>query len=163
MMRNNICPCGIAVAPTSAASLAVATAPTVATPEALAPSVDEARLSTIEQKLKSKEVVIYFDFGQSATNLTEEQRQVLADVTYYLSQKKDANITVTGHTDSRGKSSYNQSLSEQRASFIAKFLTENGSNNNQITSFGHGESQPITSNKTASGRAQNRRVIISIT
>ena len=71
-------------------------------------------------------------------------------------------ITVTGHTDSTGAKAYNQTLSERRAEAVKAYLVQKGLNGERIVSKGMGDSQPVASNKTAAGRAQNRRVDIDI-
>jgi OOP family OmpA-OmpF porin len=71
-------------------------------------------------------------------------------------------IDVVGHTDSRGSEAYNQALSERRADAVKAYLVEQGIAGNTITSSGRGESDPVASNDTASGRANNRRVEIGI-
>jgi len=71
-------------------------------------------------------------------------------------------ITITGHTDSIGSDAYNQSLSERRANSVADFLASQGLNRAKMQVSGRGESQPVASNKTKAGRAQNRRVDINV-
>jgi len=71
-------------------------------------------------------------------------------------------ITVTGHTDSTGAKAANQALSERRAESVKAYLVEKGLNGERIVTKGMGDSQPVASNKTAAGRAQNRRVDIDI-
>jgi OOP family OmpA-OmpF porin len=71
-------------------------------------------------------------------------------------------ISVIGHTDSRGSEANNQDLSERRAANIAALLQERY-NDAKIVSKGMGESSPIASNDTAEGRQQNRRVEVQIT
>jgi OOP family OmpA-OmpF porin len=71
-------------------------------------------------------------------------------------------ITVTGHTDSTGAKAFNQSLSERRAESVKAYLVEKGLSGDRIVTKGMGDSQPVASNKTAAGRAQNRRVDIDI-
>jgi len=71
-------------------------------------------------------------------------------------------ISIVGHTDSIGSDKYNQDLSERRANSVANFLTSNGMNRNVINVSGKGESQPVASNSSKDGRAQNRRVDISV-
>jgi outer membrane protein OmpA-like peptidoglycan-associated protein len=166
IIRNVTCPCRLPAspAPESLSALAAA-APAleekmeIATPVV---SADPTRLSAIEERLKSKEIVINFDFDQSTTSLTDEQRQTLDDIKFYLSQNNNSQIKIEGHTDSRGKVAYNQQLSESRASFIGEYLTQNSDSSQEITTIGKGETQPSQSNKTDDGRAQNRRVVIFI-
>ena len=72
-------------------------------------------------------------------------------------------IEVSGHTDSTGADNLNKSLSQARAEKVSKFLSEVGEiASNRITTTGYGESRPVASNKTAAGRAENRRVEIMI-
>ena len=79
-----------------------------------------------------------------------------------LQQYPDSNIQVVGHTDSTGSAAYNQDLSERRARSVAGILTAGGVSQGRVATTGRGASQPITSNDTAAGRAQNRRVEILI-
>ncbi len=72
-------------------------------------------------------------------------------------------VTVTGHTDNTGSAGYNQDLSERRASSVASVLRTGGVSSSRIRIRGAGENQPIATNQTAAGRAQNRRVDITIT
>jgi len=75
----------------------------------------------------------------------------------------DRHILVEGHTDSQGNASTNKRLSEERASAVREYIVANmGMNREQITSVGYGSAQPIASNKTAEGRAQNRRIDVVI-
>lgn len=71
-------------------------------------------------------------------------------------------VFVTGHTDSTGTESYNQQLSYRRADAVAGVLISAGVPANRVQTRGMGESQPVASNDTAAGRAQNRRVEITI-
>ncbi len=80
---------------------------------------------------------------------------------------KDSNtrieqITVTGYTDSTGAAEYNRKLSERRAEAVKAYLVSKGLNGDRIVTKGAGDAQPVASNKTAAGRAQNRRVEIDI-
>lgn len=71
-------------------------------------------------------------------------------------------VFVTGHTDSTGSDSYNQQLSLRRADAVAAVLITAGVPGSRVQARGMGESQPVASNDTAAGRAQNRRVVITI-
>ena len=72
-------------------------------------------------------------------------------------------ITVIGHTDSVGDEAYNQGLSEQRAQSVASYLRSQGVVGQRFNVMGYGEQSPIASNSTKEGRAQNRRVEITLT
>ncbi|MEE9494075.1 MAG: OmpA family protein [Gammaproteobacteria bacterium] len=72
------------------------------------------------------------------------------------------NVQIVGHTDSTGAASYNQSLSEKRANAVRDYLASQGIDSASMTTAGMGETQPVASNTSRDGRAQNRRVDISI-
>ncbi|WP_454289103.1 OmpA family protein [Rhizobium arsenicireducens] len=71
-------------------------------------------------------------------------------------------IDVNGHTDSTGSVAHNEALSERRASSVANYLNSQGVDPRRVSALGFGPSQPVASNATADGRAQNRRVEIQI-
>lgn len=74
----------------------------------------------------------------------------------------NSTIQIVGHTDSDGDAGYNQTLSERRANAVADILIGAGVPFNRIQTFGRGESQPVASNLSPQGKAQNRRVEIVI-
>ncbi len=69
-------------------------------------------------------------------------------------------VIATGHTDSVGTDAYNQKLSERRATTVKEYMVSQGITAAKVTTLGKGETQPVASNKTADGRAKNRRVDI---
>jgi len=69
-------------------------------------------------------------------------------------------VVIEGYTDSRGSSSKNQSLSEKRAQAVSDYLTSQGVTADRIRAVGKGESSPVASNASSSGRSENRRVEI---
>ncbi|ASY71259.1 cell envelope biogenesis protein OmpA [Sinorhizobium fredii USDA 205] len=71
-------------------------------------------------------------------------------------------IDVDGHTDSTGSASHNQDLSERRAASVANYLGSRGIDQRRISTMGYGMERPVASNSSEAGRAQNRRVEISI-
>ncbi|WP_299363203.1 OmpA family protein [uncultured Paracoccus sp.] len=79
-----------------------------------------------------------------------------------LQQYPNSTVQVVGHTDDTGSAAYNQTLSQQRARSVANILAAGGVSPTRIVAVGRGEAQPIASNSTAAGRAQNRRVEIII-
>ncbi len=80
-----------------------------------------------------------------------------------LNDYPDSTVQVIGHTDNTGSASYNQQLSALRAESVASILRDAGVTSWRIVASGRGEDQPIASNLTPEGRAQNRRVEIIIT
>jgi OOP family OmpA-OmpF porin len=69
-----------------------------------------------------------------------------------------ANIEVAGHTDADGEDAFNQTLSEKRAQAVADYLVKAGLPADRFTATGYGSSQPVGSNDTDEGKAQNRRI-----
>ena len=78
---------------------------------------------------------------------------------------KDINLEViiaVGHTDSVGSDAYNQKLSVRRSEAVKAYLVSKGIEKNRVYTEGKGEKQPVADNKTAEGRAKNRRVEIEV-
>lgn len=79
-----------------------------------------------------------------------------------LQQYPKTTLTITGHTDSQGSDSYNQQLSQRRASSVKSYFVRKGVSSSRLTAIGAGKTQPRADNATAAGRAMNRRVEIQI-
>ena len=77
-------------------------------------------------------------------------------------QYNQNSIEIVGHTDNTGSHSYNMNLSQRRAQSVANYLTAQGVDGSRLSSRGAGPDQPIASNATADGRAQNRRVEVTL-
>ncbi len=75
---------------------------------------------------------------------------------------KHARLAIVGHTDSRGSEAYNQALSQRRAEAVRKYLIGAGVDAALVYSAGKGESDPVASNDTEEGRAQNRRITFTL-
>jgi len=103
---------------------------------------------------------ITFDFDKS--NLKPEFYPVLDNVARTLQEYNQTIVEVAGHTDSVGSDAYNQRLSEQRANAVSSYLTGRGLNRDRFIVVGAGESRPVASNNTDAGRAENRRVEITL-
>lgn len=102
-------------------------------------------------------------FDTDKATLTPASQQVLDSMYELLRTRGDAKIEIRGHTDDVGKDAYNQALSERRAQAVVDYLVRKGLKADNIHARGFGESQPIASNATAEGRAQNRRVTLQFT
>lgn len=102
-------------------------------------------------------------FATDSAALNPQLRSDLFVLADSLNKYPQSVVTVTGHTDNTGSAAYNQDLSERRASSVASVLRSGGVSSSRIRIRGAGENQPIATNQTASGRAQNRRVDITIT
>ncbi len=103
---------------------------------------------------------VLFDTGRFS--LRPLAREKLAKVAGIVSGHPGLKLDVEGHTDSVGGDEYNQRLSEQRATSVRDYLTQEGMPPTSVTTKGLGKTQPIASNQTAQGRQQNRRVEIVI-
>ncbi len=101
---------------------------------------------------------VNFDFDSA--KLTPASEKVLDDVVALLKLRTGAPATIGGHTDSKGKHAYNMKLSERRAAAVRDYLISKGVAAGTLTATGYGETQPIASNATEDGRAQNRRVTL---
>eukprot|EP01030_Chromulinospumella_sphaerica_P013883 gene13883-13669_t len=102
----------------------------------------------------------FFDFDKSV--LKAEGKAKLDDL---VSKVKDINLEViiaVGHTDSVGSDAYNQKLSVRRSEAVKAYLVSKGIEKNRVYTEGKGEKQPVADNKTAEGRAKNRRVEIEV-
>ncbi len=103
---------------------------------------------------------VLFDTGSST--LHAGARDKLRELSGVLTQYPRTTITVVGHTDSVGGDEMNQELSVRRAKSVASELSNNGVSSARIMTRGEGETRPIASNETQSGRQLNRRVDLVI-
>lgn len=104
---------------------------------------------------------VLFQTGKS--NLSQAADATLSRVAYNLKQFPDTDVTVVGYTDDTGSEAFNQTLSEQRAQSVVSYLESQGIAASRLKAVGMGEKDPIVSNATPQGRAQNRRVEMYIT
>jgi OOP family OmpA-OmpF porin len=102
----------------------------------------------------------FFDFNKS--NLKPEGRAKLDDLVSKMGGINLEVIIAVGHTDAVGGDAYNQKLSIKRADAVKNYLTSKGVEKNRVYTEGKGEKQPVADNKTAEGRAKNRRVEIEV-
>ena len=123
--------------------------------------IKNARIERIGEGIK-----ITFDSGllfeTNSATLSTGAKQNIEELARILTKYDDTDILVEGHTDSIGTEEYNQKLSERRAESVANYAKGLGVKGSRFTTIGYGETQPVTSNSTASGRQQNRRVEIAI-
>jgi outer membrane protein OmpA-like peptidoglycan-associated protein len=97
-------------------------------------------------------------FETDQSELRPQFYPVLNSVSKVLKEYDKTIIEVTGHTDSTGADSYNQTLSQRRASSVGGYLTAQGINPTRVITQGFGETMPVADNATPQGREQNRRV-----
>ncbi|HEX6135218.1 MAG TPA: OmpA family protein [Longimicrobiales bacterium] len=103
---------------------------------------------------------ILFDFDSSV--IRGAARDNLTNLANSLRNYPDTEVLIVGHTDSQGSDSYNQGLSERRAAAAKSYLVTQGVPTDRIRTQGLGESEPVASNDTESGRSLNRRVEVAI-
>lgn len=117
---------------------------------------------TIIQKfvLADKGGKVLFDFNKAV--LKPEAKTQLARVLQALKEQPGLQTHIVGHTDSKGSDAYNMRLSQQRAESVAAYLVQNGVPRQNITTDFRGKREPVASNATDEGRAQNRRVEITV-
>ena len=103
---------------------------------------------------------ILFDINKA--NLKDYSRTELTKLATILNKYDDTNILLAGHTDATGSDEYNLELSQRRAHSVADYLVVQDVNSERFSVHGYGESDPVATNDTEGGRAQNRRVEIAI-
>lgn len=104
---------------------------------------------------------VYFDFDKS--NIRKDAVPVLDEAASVLKQEPESTgVIAAGHTDSVGTDAYNLKLSMRRAESVKSYLVSKGISAKRIKVEGFGEANPVASNATADGRAQNRRVELKL-
>jgi len=120
------------------------------------PEVTASVIKTLNDYSKT----ILFDTGKST--IRTESYSNLQNIVNVMNEYPTAKFEIEGHTDSVGRESTNQKLSDERAASVMEYLTTIGMDRSRLTSKGYGEARPISSNKTKKGRQENRRVEISL-
>jgi outer membrane protein OmpA-like peptidoglycan-associated protein len=101
-------------------------------------------------------------FNTNEYTVRSEFQSTLDSVASVLAKYPDTRVQVIGHTDSTGSAEYNYNLSNRRATSVANYLSGRGVDQGRILAQGMGPDQPVASNESESGRAQNRRVELQI-
>ncbi len=120
------------------------------------------KVITVEAKAKLDEFAkaIYFNSGKSSFRPgVSGKLDLIAEI---MTEFKDSDFHIGGHTDSVGSAKLNQNLSETRAKAVLDYLVSKGVTAGRLSSKGYGEDTPIASNRTRAGRAQNRRVEVNL-
>ena len=112
------------------------------------------------KRLNAYAKTILFNSGKSS--FQKQTFPVLQSIAAILKEYPTAKFSIEGHTDSDGKDAMNLKLSKDRAAAVKNYLIENGIAADRLTSEGYGETKPIDSNKTAKGKANNRRVEVKL-
>ena len=114
----------------------------------------------VMEQLNEYARTVLFDTGKAT--FTKETDPVLQAMVAIFKEYPNADFHIEGHTDSVGSASSNQLLSERRANAVKDYLVANGINADRLSAKGYGEENPIDSNKTRSGRQNNRRVEVKL-
>jgi len=98
------------------------------------------------------------NFKRGKAKLTPEDLIALESVSNILNENPTLHIEILGHTDNVGRAIFNMHLSNKRANAVMRYLVRKGAKPEQMKAFGFGETRPLVSNKTAIGKAKNRRI-----
>lgn len=120
------------------------------------PVMDKEQVDTLNGYAKT----ILFNTNQST--FQSQSYLVLDNIVKKMKAYPNTNFDIKGYTDSTGNPSINLPLSEARANAVKKYLVDNGINSKRLTAKGYGSADPIDTNKTAAGRANNRRTEIIV-
>ncbi|HRO42156.1 MAG TPA: OmpA family protein, partial [Flavipsychrobacter sp.] len=101
-------------------------------------------------------------FGFNQATLNTNSYTALDKLVTVLNKYNETDLKIYGHTDSKGTETYNQDLSERRASAVANYLSSHGITRARLQTYGYGETSPKCSNDTEEGRSCNRRVEFAI-
>ena len=120
------------------------------------PAVKKEVLKVFKQALHG----IQFDSGKST--IKPVSFGILNMVVDIMRNNPEYNLIIAGHTDSQGNDDFNMTLSDNRAAAVRQYLIDKGVSSDRLQSKGYGETKPVATNKTAAGRAQNRRVEFTV-
>lgn len=130
-------------------------------------ALEAATVETVEDANGLQAIKVTFDsgilFATNKANLSDASKNNLSKFAAQMVDLPETDITIYGHTDNTGTAAVNEKLSLQRAQSVADYLTVCGINVNRMTVEGKSFNEPVASNDTAEGRAQNRRVEVYIT
>ena len=129
----------------------------------------DAQIKQLQDSLNAKQTdrgtLVTFGDVLFATNKADLKSSGLVNINklaQFLQENPDRKVIVEGYTDSKGSASYNQSLSERRANAVRTALVRAGVDPSRIVAQGYGKEFPVADNTSNSGRAQNRRVEVTI-
>lgn len=121
------------------------------------PEVVETQV-VVKEPMEQKWVLVGVNFDFNKATLKSESYPILFHAVQVLLMNPDMRVEIQGHTDNIGSEDYNMKLGEKRAQAVKDYLVARGISADRLSTRSFGESQPIADNKTASGRAMNRRV-----
>jgi OOP family OmpA-OmpF porin len=116
--------------------------------------LETARVASVKLKV---------NFGFDSTVVQDQYFSDLSELAEFLKRFGELQVDVEGHTDSKGAEDYNQILSQRRAQAVVDYLvSQHGIDAGRLEAKGYGESQPVATNDTEEGRAENRRVMATL-
>ena len=125
-------------------------------------AVDARGCVILDDEQRDQTLAVLFDTNMS--DIKDEYQDEIADFADFLREYNNTRATIEGHTDNAGAEDYNQALSERRANAVRnELIMRYGIAASRLTAVGFGESQPVASNDTVAGRAQNRRIDADVT
>jgi outer membrane protein OmpA-like peptidoglycan-associated protein len=116
----------------------------------------------VEKETIPQSMLIYFAFDKSEFNSGTITDKYLNESKKFLDQNQMAKLTLTGHTDAVGSDEYNQALGLRRAQSVQLYFVSRGVAANRIIVDSKGPKEPADNNNTTTGRAKNRRTVITI-
>jgi outer membrane protein OmpA-like peptidoglycan-associated protein len=124
-------------------------------------NVDGAKVERVGESIR-----VIFDsgilFSTGSSTITATSRNNIEQLARILNRYNDTNIVIEGHTDNIGSETTNQLLSERRAESVATLLKAYGVSGSRVSPVGYGETRPVSTNETETGRRLNRRVEVLI-
>lgn len=126
------------------------------------PKVEPVVIITAEAEQQLKDYAKVINFNSAKSTFKEGVEPKLDAIYEIMKTFPKANFSIGGHTDSQGKATYNQKLSDQRANAVRDYLITKGLTSSRLSAYGFGEDYPVADNKTRTGRASNRRVEINL-
>lgn len=118
--------------------------------------------SVQENAIIPKDLVIYFAFDKSEFNPDLQAGNYILESKAYLDQNLQARLCITGHTDAVGSDAYNQALGHRRAQSVLHYFESEGMTVRNSLIESRGEKEPADDNSSATGRANNRRTVVTI-
>ena len=101
-------------------------------------------------------------FASGSAKLLPKSYKALDEAIKLLKEDESLMVDVDGHTDASGKADKNQTLSEARATAVKDYLVSKGIADSRLTATGYGSTKPVADNKTAAGKAKNRRTEMGV-
>ncbi len=120
--------------------------------------VQKPEVNSPKKSYKNDWVLVGVNFANNSAELKVESIPILLHATQILLNNPELEVEIAGYTDNVGTKKQNQKLSEARAIVVKNWLVVHGVESSKLTTIGNGEENPIGDNKTAEGRAMNRRI-----